>query len=125
MEPALATRFLGIKTDTGQGITDPHQPSRSILQNWDFMQMVLSDINDDIFIDPYRQLDTRNYLVYNRKDFSKKSPFQEIGVIEPPGRKTLTGNKRWLVRASEKNCTAIGWLLPCTGEICNCCRRCS
>ena len=61
MEPGLAARFPGIKTYTGQGIDDPTATIKIDFTELGFHAMVLSDINDDIFIDPYRQLDIKNY----------------------------------------------------------------
>ena len=87
MEAGLAARFPGIKTYAGQGIDDPTATIKIDFTELGFHAMVLSDINGDIFIDPYRQLDTRNYIVYYKKDFKKKNPFGEIGLVESLGHK--------------------------------------
>ena len=84
MEPALAALFPGIKTFTGQGIDDPAATIKIDLTELGFHAMVLSDITGNIFIDPYRQLDTGQYIVYYKKDFKSKNPFIEYGVIPSP-----------------------------------------
>ena len=84
MEPALAALFPGIKTFTGQGIDDPAATIKIDLTELGFHAMVLSDITGNIFIDPYRQLDTGQYIVYYKKDFKSKNPFIEHGVIPSP-----------------------------------------
>ncbi|MGZ8541802.1 MAG: reprolysin-like metallopeptidase [Chitinophagaceae bacterium] len=81
MEPGLAAQFPGIKTYTGQGIDDPTATIKIDLTELGFHAMVLSDITGQIFIDPYRQLDTKNYTVYYKKDFKSKTPFFEHGPI--------------------------------------------
>lgn len=81
MEPALAAKFPGIRTFTGQGIDDPTATVKIDLTELGFHAMVLSDINGHIFIDPYRQADTGNYIVYYKKDLRNTHPFIEIDVI--------------------------------------------
>jgi hypothetical protein len=76
MEPELATRFPGIKTYTGQGITDPTATIKVDFTELGFHAMILSDISDDVFVDPYRQLDTKNYLVYSKRTSQKKPVFR-------------------------------------------------
>ena len=114
MEPELATRFPGIKTYTGQGITDPTATIKVDFTELGFHAMILSDISDDVFVDPYRQLDTKNYLVYSKKDFTKKSPFSEIGVVEPPERKS--GNKPMAGPCVGEELHSYRLAVACTGE---------
>ena len=116
MEPALGARFPGIKTYTGQGINDPTATIKVDFTELGFHAMVLSDINDDIFIDPYRQLDGRNYLVYNKNDFKKKRPFSEIGVIQPSEIKPLTGNKPMVGPCVGEELHSYRLAVACTGE---------
>ncbi len=116
MEPELAARFPGIKTYTGQGINDPTATIKVDFTELGFHAMILSDINDDIYIDPYRQLDTKHYLVYNKRDFSKRSPFQEIGVIEPTGKKPLSANKPMAGPCIGEELHSYRLAVACTGE---------
>ena len=80
MDPVLAAKFPGIKTYAGQGIDDPTATIKIDFTELGFHAMVLSDITGNIFIDPYRQLDLRNYIVYYKKDFKDKDPFVEYEI---------------------------------------------
>ena len=60
MEPGLADKFPSIKTYTGQGIDDPTATIKIDYTEAGFHAMVLSDITGHIFIDPYRQQDSKN-----------------------------------------------------------------
>ena len=81
MEPGLADKFPSIKTYTGQGIDDPTATIKIDYTEAGFHAMVLSDITGHIFIDPYRQQDSKNYIIYYKQDFSRKEPFKEIGLL--------------------------------------------
>ncbi len=93
MEPALAAKFPGIKTYTGQGIDDPTATIKIDLTELGFHAMVLSDITGNVFIDPYQQLDTKNYIVYYKKDLKNKTPFFEHGLIVSAGAPKPLGNR--------------------------------
>lgn len=80
MEPALAEKFPNIKTYTGQGIDDPTAIVKIDITELGFHAMIMSDVTGHIFIDPYRQLDTRNYIVYFKKDLKNSKYFVEEGV---------------------------------------------
>jgi len=97
MEKGLAEKFPQIKTYTGQGIDDPTATIKIDFTELGFHAMVLSDITGNIFIDPYRQFDTRNYISYYKKDLLNKHPF-ECGVSEivtdqgkPAGNRPMAG----------------------------------
>lgn len=81
MEPGLAAKFPSIKTYTGQGIDDPSAIIKIDYTEAGFHAMVLSDITGHIFIDPYRQQDSKNYIVYYKHDFTRKELFKEIGPL--------------------------------------------
>ncbi|HZI52340.1 MAG TPA: zinc-dependent metalloprotease family protein, partial [Chitinophagaceae bacterium] len=115
MEPGLAVRFPGIKTYSGQGIDDPTATIKVDFTELGFHAMVLSDLNDDIFIDPYRQSDIRNYQVYYKKDFKKKNPFSEIGVIEPSEKK-VSANKPMAGPCIGTELHTYRLAVACTGE---------
>ena len=116
MEPALAERFPGIKTYTGQGINDSTATIKIDFTELGFHAMVLSDVNEDIFIDPYRQQDSRNYVAYNKRDFKKKRPFSEIDVIEPSDRRPPTGNKPMAGICTGEELHSYRLAVACTGE---------
>ena len=117
MEPGLAARFPGIKTFSGQGIDDPTATIKIDFTELGFHAMVLSDINDDIFIDPYRQSDIRNYQVYYKKDFKKKNPFSEIGVVESlEKKKAPTANKPMAGPCVGTELHSYRLAVACTGE---------
>ena len=82
MAPELAAKFPGIKTFAGQGIDDP---TATIRLDWTvrgFHAMILSDINGNVFIDPYRQADIENYTIYYKKDLSYNKNFFELPIEE-------------------------------------------
>ena len=81
MEPGLAAKFPSIKTYTGQGIDDPSAIIKIDYTEAGFHAMVLSDITGHIFIDPYRQQDSKNYIVYYKHDFTRKELFKETGPL--------------------------------------------
>ena len=117
MEPGLAARFPGIKTYAGQGIDDPTATIKIDFTELGFHAMVLSDVNDDIFIDPYRQSDIRNYQVYYKRDFKKKNPFNEIGVIEPlEKKKDPSANKPMAGPCIGDELHTYRLAVACTGE---------
>ncbi len=78
MEQGLANDFPNIKTYTGQGITDKYATIRFDMTDFGFHAMILSSVSGSIFIDPYDQATTTNYISYYKKDFYKKEAFKEF-----------------------------------------------
>ena len=116
MEPALAEKFPGIKTYTGQGIDDPTATIKIDFTELGFHAMVMSDITGNIFIDPYRQLDTKNYIVYYKKDFKNKNPFSEHGPIISPEAQKTTANRPMAGPCVGPQLRNYRLAIACTGE---------
>jgi subtilisin-like proprotein convertase family protein len=79
MAPELAIANPGIKTFTGQGIDDPTATIKLDWSEFGFHAMILSATTGTIYIDPYDQQTTGNYISYYKKDHVKKGSFSEIG----------------------------------------------
>lgn len=116
MEPALAEKFPGIKTYTGQGIDDPTATIKIDFTELGFHAMILSDITGNIFIDPYRQLDTKHYIVYYKKDFKNKDPFIEHGLISSPEIRKTTANRPMAGPCVGPQLRNYRLAVACTGE---------
>lgn len=75
MHPKMAKKYPYIHTYAGHGIDDPSAYLRLDVTQFGFHAMILSDVNGDVFIDPYAHLDTEHYISYYRKDYRKSTPF--------------------------------------------------
>ena len=72
MHPELAAKFPEIRSYFGQGIDEPTASVRFDFSPYGFHAMVLSAEHSNVFIDPYAVGDNENYVVYYKKDFTKK-----------------------------------------------------
>lgn len=72
MEPGLAAQYPEITTYLGQGIDDPASTVRFDVTPKGFHAMILSE-NGSIFIDPFANGDTDNYISYFKRDFIKEN----------------------------------------------------
>ncbi|MBL0255987.1 MAG: hypothetical protein IPQ03_00110 [Bacteroidetes bacterium] len=67
MEPGLAVQFPFIRTFTGQGIDDPTAVAKFDFTLFGFHAMIMS-ANGLHFIEPFVLGNTKNYIVYDKKD---------------------------------------------------------
>lgn len=92
MAPELAAQFPGIKTYTGQGITDR---TATIKIDWNergFHAMILSPVTGQVFIDPYDG-STTNYMSYFKDDM-QKSNSSTIDINRQTGKKRKRGCRK-------------------------------
>ncbi|TNE69304.1 MAG: T9SS type A sorting domain-containing protein [Bacteroidetes bacterium] len=75
MAPALQARFPEIRCYTGVGIDDPTATLKCDLTPHGFHAMIRSERSGTIFIDPYRNNDRSDYIVYRKADYTSKTPF--------------------------------------------------
>lgn len=73
MAPELQAQFPEIRCYTGKGIDDPTATLKCDVTPHGFHAMVISALHSTVFIDPYSQGDTENYVVYFKKDYLPKS----------------------------------------------------
>lgn len=69
MAPGLQAKYPEIRTYTGHGIDDPTALLKCDLTPRGFHAMVLSAIQNTVFIDPYSTGDRDHYVVYFKKDY--------------------------------------------------------
>ena len=84
MAPELAAANAGIKSFTGQGIDDPTATLKLDWTQFGLNAMILSSVSGAVFIDPYDQQTTTNYISYYKKDYQKKEGFFEMGPLIRP-----------------------------------------
>lgn len=84
MAPELAAANAGIKSFTGQGIDDPTAIIKLDWTQFGLNAMILSSVTGAVFIDPYDQQTTSNYISYYKKDYQKKDVFSETGPLIRP-----------------------------------------
>ncbi|MEP6948048.1 MAG: reprolysin-like metallopeptidase [Ginsengibacter sp.] len=78
MAPELATKFPDIKSYTGQGITDRTATIKIDWTEFGFHAMILSPVTGSVFIDPYDQRTTSNYISYFKADLKKNDLYIEL-----------------------------------------------
>ncbi|RYY19562.1 MAG: hypothetical protein EOO36_05515, partial [Cytophagaceae bacterium] len=112
MEPALAAKYPGIKTYTGQGVNDPTATVRLDLTPQGFHAQVLSAATGSFYIDPATRTDTQHYLSF----WKQSIPGQEFscGTESPsPDAKRPTGAG---LRTSGTQLRTLRLALAATGE---------
>lgn len=78
LDPKLAAKYPDIKTYTGQGIDDPTANIKLDLTAHGFHAMIISSLSGAVFIDPYAQGNTAQYISYNKIDFQKAGKYTEL-----------------------------------------------
>lgn len=86
MAPELAAKYPEIKTYAGQGITNPYAAIRFDITPKGFHAMIRSE-EGDIFIDPYAEGMTTNYICYYRKDYQNDAKKLNCLTDELPSNK--------------------------------------
>ena len=116
MEPGLSAKFPNIRTYTGQGIDDPTATLKVDITELGLHAMILSDVTGDVFIDPYRQMDTGNYIVYYKKDLRNKKTFIEYDLIPSSRIKAAGANKPMAGPCIGPQLRSYRLAVACTGE---------
>jgi hypothetical protein len=70
MEPELAARFPEIRTYRGQGVDDPSLQMRFDWSPAGFHALA-SSAEGLVYVDPYAEGDSENYVVFNRRDHAR------------------------------------------------------
>ena len=83
VEPGLAAKYPGVRTFTGQGIDDPTATIKLDLTPSGFHAMILSSSGGSVFIDPYVQGNTTNYIAYFKHDFTLAGKYIELPIKQP------------------------------------------
>lgn len=118
MSPGLQAKFPTIKTFTGQGITDKYAILTMDWTTQGFHAMTLSDVEGSVFIDPYAQGTTKEYVSYYRRDYTDN----EGGLQEGHLGEVLSGvNGGQIANRNNTQCagaTLYNYRLAvaCTGE---------
>jgi hypothetical protein len=84
MHPDLQAQFPQIRTYAGQGIDQPHMRIRFDQTHMGFHAMVFGTENGAVFIDPYAYGDNDHYIIYYKKDFSKRDGSVFTCEVEEP-----------------------------------------
>lgn len=113
MHPDLAARYPAIQTYTGQGIDDPHATIKLDFTPLGFHMMVLSP-GGNVFIDPYQENNTLDYISYYRSDLPRTGTFS----CEYFGEENVVAfnNQPLLHRSSGTQLRTYRLALACTGE---------
>ena len=119
MAPQLAALFPGLKTYSGQGITDPTAVLKMTVSDYGFYGMVLSH-KGNVFIDPLAHGNTTECVVYYRQDLKPYTSFHcETGEKEEEVGSTLQYSQIGAGQAARTHGTTLRTYrlaLACTGE---------
>ncbi|MBL0066303.1 MAG: hypothetical protein IPP38_15115 [Bacteroidetes bacterium] len=115
MEPALGRMYPFIRTFSGQGIDDPTAVARFDYTLFGFHSMIMS-ANGWYFIEPFILGNTKDYIVYNKKDTRRTdnwicevdSTFQISGIQNP--------QQSSVYRTNGASLRTYRLALACTGE---------
>ncbi len=114
MEPGLAQKFPSFKTYSGQGVDHPTDIIKVSFTDLGFQAMVLSP-EGSVFIDPYNQFNTRDYIVYYSNDFKAYNSF--ICETEKDiGKNNLITANHSALRSNGAQLRTYRLALACTGE---------
>jgi hypothetical protein len=117
MQEGLAVKYPFLKTYAGQGITNPSSWVRIDFTLFGFHALVRT-AEDDIYIDPYSQQTTAEYLVYYRKDLTN-SPNRincQVADEDVNGDAQRAIQTNAVQRSIASNLRTYRLALACTGE---------
>jgi len=75
MHPKLAAKYPEIQTYTAYGIDDPTAKVKLDFTVHGFHAMIRSGKHNTVFVEPYAQKNTKDYIVFYKKDLLRTSPF--------------------------------------------------
>ncbi len=78
MHPDLAAKFPQIKSYSGQGIDDPSASLSGDISHKGFHAVIRSGKHSTVYIDPYAMGNTKDYIIYYRKDLKNDSPSEHF-----------------------------------------------
>ncbi|MCC6461844.1 MAG: proprotein convertase P-domain-containing protein [Saprospiraceae bacterium] len=85
LAPALQAKYPGIRCFKGYGVDQTGATLSCDWTPWGFHAMIHQPGREDIFIDPYSQGDTENYVVYHKNDYLPKAKKQTFSCTTNPG----------------------------------------
>ncbi len=116
MEPKLAQKFPEFKTFSGQGVDHPTDIIKVSFTDLGFQAMVLSP-EGSVFIDPYNQFNTRDYIVYYSNDLKAYNSFIcETEKEKHIGKNNLITANHSTLRSNGTQLRTYRLALACTGE---------
>ncbi len=114
MHPDLSARYPDISTYTGQGIDDPYATIKLDLTPRGFHAMILTP-GGSIFIDPYQENNTENYISYYKTDLEPSGTFS-CSVQGDENLEKISAATTFFQRSSGTQLRTYRLALACTGE---------
>ncbi len=117
----LSKKYPGFTSFTGNGVDLPGATIKMSVSPFGINAMIMSDQWSTVFIDPYTQHNQTEYIVYYKKDFTKKSGSFTCGVAHDdhePERNTNTYGQELNSSTRVGDCVLRSYrlALACTGE---------
>ena len=124
MHPKLAAKYPGINTYTGIASSDGRYQVRFDVTDFGFHAMIFTP-EGTVFIDPYQKNDLENYVVYFKRNFTKKTKgtasYCGFDQVNKPGNtdnifQELKNPEQSGSRAGDCQLRTYRLALACTGE---------